>query len=255
MSDAALNGRTAVITGASRGLGAGLAADFHTRGLRLALCARGEIPLADAPGRVFTQRLDVRDASAVEAFAQEAARRLGPIDLWINNAGVLDPIGPMRDVDPAALRENLEINVLGVVHGSQSYTRHVRQRGGEGVLINVSSGAGRRPYAGWAAYCASKAAVDRLTECVQEEEQATGLRAYAVAPGVIETAMQERIRACSEEEFPEVERFRELQRTGGLSRPEFVAGELLRIAFDPSSRPTSVEVRLPAEAPHVRLPR
>jgi len=227
-----LEGRTAVITGASRGLGAGLARTFRARGLRLALCARSHFAedWADAED-VYVESLDVCDAGAVARFTERAAERLGAIDLWVNNAGILEPIGPLSGLDLAAFRLNLEINVFGVAVGSQAYVRHLRAGGRSGVLINVSSGAGRRAYAGWSAYCASKAAVDRLTECIHEEEAASGLRAYSVAPGVIDTAMQAQIRACSQELFPEVERFWELKRNDGFSQPAFVAERMLELAF------------------------
>jgi len=240
-----VGGRTAVITGASRGLGAGLAAAFAARGLRLGLCARSR-PELSGP-EVLTEALDVRDVAAMDAFGTRVADRFGRIDLWINNAGVLDPVGPFRDQPADAVREHMEINVLGVLHGSRTYVTHVRARGSGGVLINVSSGAGRRAYFGWAAYCASKAAVDRFTECLALEEADAELRCYAVAPGVIETGMQERIRTCSEAEFPEVERFRELHQSGAMSRPEFVAEQLLGIAFDAASAPGDVLLRLPPD--------
>src|SRR5262245_66112450 len=86
-----LRGRTAVITGASRGLGAGLARAFRERGLRLGLCARTEPVLAGDP-EVVSARLDVRDAAALAEFAAAVEARFGAIDLWINNAGVLEPI-------------------------------------------------------------------------------------------------------------------------------------------------------------------
>lgn len=246
-----LHGRTAVITGASRGIGAGLAREFRARGLRLALCARS--PCALEPSEeVLCARLDVTDGAAVHAFAAEAEERFGALDLWINNAGVLDPIGPLRDLDPADFRRNLEVNLLGVFHGSQAYVRHLRRRGAgvcaPGVLINISSGAAWHGYAGWSAYCASKAGVDRLTEALQLEEAGSGLRAWAVAPGVVDTAMQERIRSCSEEEFPEVGRFLELKEAGAFNSIPFVARHLLALAFDPEVQPEEVVVRLPAEA-------
>src|SRR5512134_3526290 len=201
-----LAGRTAVITGASRGLGAGLASAFRERGLRLGLCARTAPALPGGPD-VLAERLDVRDAAAVAAFGAAVEARFGAIDLWINNAGVLEPIEPLRDVTPAAARTHLEVNVLGVLFGSQAFVRHLRRRGGEGVLVNLSSGAARKPYAGWSIYCAAKAGVDRLTECIALEEAGHGLRAYAVAPGLIDTGMQAQIRATPIERFPELPRF------------------------------------------------
>jgi len=78
---------------------------------------------------------------------------------------VLEPIEPVRDIAPAAARTHLEVNVLGVLFGTQAFVHHLRRRGGEGVLVNISSGAARKPHAGWSLYCAAKAAVDRMTEC------------------------------------------------------------------------------------------
>ena len=92
-----LNGKTAVITGASRGLGAGLAQDFVSRGMRLALCSR-RAPVLATSDEVLAERVDVRDEKAVDEFALAASERFGAIDLWINNAGVLDPIKPLRDL-------------------------------------------------------------------------------------------------------------------------------------------------------------
>jgi benzil reductase ((S)-benzoin forming) len=239
-----LQGKTAVITGASRGLGAGLARDFHARGLNLGLCARSPLPL-DREKRALCTRLDVGDSKAVDAFAAQVVERFGAIDLWINNAGVLAPVAPLRDVSDAEADAHWRINVNGVLHGTRAFVRHVRARGGEGVLINVSSGAARNPYAGWSIYCAGKAAVDRMTECVQEEERAAGLRAYAVAPGVIDTDMQAEVRASSPEAFPQLPRFLELKRRGAFNTPEIVAEHLLAIAFDPAHRPDRVCVQIP----------
>ena len=229
-----LEGRTAVITGASRGLGAGLAREFHARGMNLALCARGEMELADSD-RVVTARFDISDEAGIAGLVQRAEDAFGEIDLWINNAGVLEPIQPLRDIAVDAYRRHLEINVVGVFLGSRAYVRHLRDRGRGGVLLNISSGAARNGYAGWSAYCASKAAVDLMTDSLQLEEAAIGLRAYSVAPGVIDTHMQALIRACPPERFPMVEKFHQLKRDDQFSSVEFVAEGLLRLAFDESA--------------------
>ena len=241
-----LTGRCAVVTGASRGLGAGLARYFQKQGLHLGLCSRGAPVLAPGDG-VVSRKLDVRDEEAIEAFTKSVEEHLGAIDLWINNAGLLEPIAPLRDTLVADFREHIDVNLTGVFLGTRSYVRHLRRRGGEGVLINVSSGAAWKGYAGWAAYCAGKAGVERLTDCVQIEEEASGLRAYAVAPGVVDTDMQALIRECTPERFPEVERFRERKLEGAFNSPEFVAEHLLAIAFDPERRPEEVAARIPDE--------
>ena len=241
-----VGGRVAVVTGASRGLGAGLARHFAGRGMRLGLCARGR-PVLDEGPDVVSERVDVTDPAAVDRFAATVVERLGRIDLWVNNAGVLEPIEPVRDTDPSAFRDHVAVNLLGVVHGSQAFVRHLRHRGGEGVLVNVSSGAADHAYAGWGAYCATKAAVDRLTEVIQLEEAHHGLRAYAFSPGVVDTDMQAAIRRCPPERFPRVERFRQLERAGAFNSPEHVARHLLALAFGPGGGPPGYRVRVPDE--------
>ncbi len=239
-------GRTAVVTGASRGLGAGIALDFARRGLKVALCSRTPPALA-AGDAVIAECLDVRDEDAVERFTGQVEERFGAIDLWINNAGVLEPIKPVRETSLREFREHLDVNLLGLFLCTRSYVRHLHRRESAGVLINISSGAAWHGYAGWGAYCAAKAGVDRLTECVQLEEEGLGLRAYAVAPGVVDTGMQTLIRQSSPENFPEVERFKEMKRNQAFNTPGFVAKHLLALAFDPAERPAEVAFRLPDE--------
>lgn len=242
-----LRGKVAVITGASRGLGAGLAQAFAQEGLRLGLCARSAPALSEGPD-VVAARLDVRDAAAVQRFCAQVSARLGPIDLWINNAALLDPIGPVRDLDLAAARLHMEVNLLGVLHGTQAYLRHRREVGGGGVLLNVSSGAARSAYAGWGAYCAGKAALERLTEVVALEERASGLRAHSVSPGVIDTDMQARIRRATPDEFPQVQRFLDMKAQDAFSTPPFVARHMLALAFDPQPEQAhEVVIRFPPE--------
>jgi NAD(P)-dependent dehydrogenase (short-subunit alcohol dehydrogenase family) len=241
-------GKVVVITGASRGLGKGMAEAMAARGVRLGLCARSA-PALDESDDVVARRVDVSDEAAVFRFSEQVAERLGPIDLWINNAGVLEPIVFVRELGSEALDRHLAINVRGVLHGTKSYLRHLDQVGREGVLINISSGAALKGYAGWGAYCAGKAAVDRLTECVQLEEAHRGgaLRAHAVAPGVVDTDMQAVIRGKSADEFPMVDKFLDLKEREAFNTPSYVADQLLAIAFDAQARPADVVVRLPAQ--------
>jgi NAD(P)-dependent dehydrogenase (short-subunit alcohol dehydrogenase family) len=238
-----LEGKVAFVSGASRGIGAALAARFAEKGMRLVLCSRGAPALADGPS-VIARRLDVRDADAVESLAAEGEARFGAVDLWINNAGVLEPIAPVRDVSVEAFRDHLDTNLVGVFIGTRCYVRQLRRLGRGGVLVNLSSGAAWKPYAGWGAYCAGKAGVERLTEVVAAEESSIGLRAYAVAPGVVDTEMQARIRAAKDADFPERERFVRRKQTGAFNDPVFVADEILALAFDPERRPDGVAIRL-----------
>ncbi|HEY6624349.1 MAG TPA: SDR family oxidoreductase [Acidimicrobiales bacterium] len=102
----------AVVTGASRGLGAGLAATFAQHGLRLGLCARTE-PTAPPGTEAVTGRVDVTDAADLDRFASSVVDRFGRIDVWVNNAGVLEPIDFLADADPGALAHHVDVNVTG----------------------------------------------------------------------------------------------------------------------------------------------
>ncbi len=222
----AYGGLVAVVTGASRGLGAGMAEALAAEGMRLGLCARTR-PTAPAGAEPVTGSVDVTDAAAVDRFAAEVIGAFGRIDLWINNAGLLAPIGPLADADPAAFRRNLEVNVLGVAHGSATFARHVRTRTGPGVLVNISSGAAVHATEGWAAYCGAKAAVAMVTEVVALEERSSGLAAFALAPGLVDTDMQTLIRSTPVDAFPAVERFHEAHRAGAFNAPAWVTRYLL----------------------------
>jgi benzil reductase ((S)-benzoin forming) len=240
----ALTGRVAVITGASRGLGAGMAARFASAGLHLGLCARHRPELASEAG--VTASVDVTDAGALHAFADAVLERFGRIDLWVNNAGVLAPIAPLADAPEAEIEQHVAVNVTAVLLASRLFARQVRDRQRDGVLVNISSGAALRPYEGWAPYCAAKAAVDMLTEVLDVEGRRWGLRAFAVAPGVVDTDMQLAIRAAEEDQFPEVGRFRSLHAEGAFNSPAWVADHLLDLAFG-AGVPDQVRFRVPPE--------
>src|SRR5262249_54404495 len=128
--------------------------------------------------------VDARDAVAVEAFAAGIGK---PVALWVNNAGVLGPLGRIDQVDAAEMAANIEINVIGYLNGTQSFLRH---RSPDGVLINVASASSTYPVASMAVYCTAKAAVHMLTVTTEQH----GVRAYAVDPGPMDTVMQEQLR-------------------------------------------------------------
>lgn len=225
--------KVAVVTGASRGIGLGVASVFQRHGMKVGLCARSPAapPGIDlSEGRGLYRAVDVTDLVAVETFADVVAATLGPIDLWVNNAGVLAPIGMTRDTDPAAWKKLIDVNVVGVYHGARTYVRLLRSTGHKGCVINIGSGASQAAYAGWGPYCASKAAVDHFTRVLAQEESDVA-RVYCLAPGVIETGMQEYIRQQSEDAFPAVEKFRSMHRDGVLKDVESPASAMLELAF------------------------
>jgi len=244
-----LAGRVAVVTGASHGLGAGMASRFAELGLRVAVCGRKrpEPPVGADRHHVLALSTDVRDSSGIEGFGAAAIERFGRIDLWVNNAGVIEPIGKLADVDPGMVAHHISVNVIGVANGMRTYARHVRSRRGGGVLVNISSGASTTVYPGWAAYCASKAAVDRLSAVVAVEEEGQGLRVYSLVPGLVDTAMQHKVRSSSPEAFPAVDKFLDAERAGHFNSPQWVADAVLELAFADVGIASGSTVRLPDE--------
>jgi NAD(P)-dependent dehydrogenase (short-subunit alcohol dehydrogenase family) len=235
-----------VVTGASRGLGAGLSATLAQHGYRLGLCARTR-PTAPPGAEAVTEAVDVTDAEAVDRFGSRVVARFGRIDLWVNNAGVLEPIDFLADADVGALSHHVDVNVKGALFGSRTFVRHVREREGTGVLVNMTSGAARTVYEGMAVYCATKAAVDMATRVVAGEEASHGVMAYAVAPGVVDTDMQVLMRETPIERLPSANRFVALKEAEAFNSPDWVARFLIDLV-EGKRRPEDVVVRVPDEA-------
>ncbi|HEY1466668.1 MAG TPA: SDR family NAD(P)-dependent oxidoreductase [Acidimicrobiales bacterium] len=238
-----LPGPVAVVTGASRGLGAGMASTFAEHGYRLGLCARTR-PTAPPGAEAVTEVVDVTDAEAVDRFGSMVAARFGRIDLWVNNAGVLEPIDFLVDADASALSHHVDVNVKGMLFGSKTFVRHVRERVGTGVLVNMTSGAARTVYEGMAVYCATKAAVDMATRVIASEEAPHGLMAYAVAPGVVDTGMQVLMREAPVERLPSANRFVALKEAEAFNSPNWVARFLIDLV-EGRQHPQDVVVRVP----------
>lgn len=192
------NGKTVVITGASRGIGADAARQFAAAGANLALLARSAEALdalaAEIGGKVLTAACDVADYGAVAAALGKAHQHFGSLDVLINNAGVIEPIARLEDADPAAWAKLIDINLSGVFNGIRAALPLMKPAGG-GTIITVSSGAAHNALEGWSAYCSSKAGAAMLTRALDLEERANGIRALGLSPGTVATQMQRDIKA------------------------------------------------------------
>ncbi|WUR16008.1 SDR family oxidoreductase [[Empedobacter] haloabium] len=218
----------AIVTGHSRGLGAGIAAALLRRGAAVLGVARGANGALAAQG-VQEVALDLADARAVTAWLDTGAltRFLGDAELAIlvNNAGVVTPVGPPGRQGAAALAQAVAINVTAALQLADAFVA-ATEACADRRIAHVSSGAGRNPYAGWSAYCATKAALDMHAQAVAQDRIA-GLRIASVAPGVIDTAMQAHIRGVEQRDFPALARFVALQREGGLAGADETGARLV----------------------------
>ncbi|MGD9294327.1 MAG: SDR family oxidoreductase [Roseobacter sp.] len=196
-----LSGKTAIITGASRGIGAATALHLADLGATVVLAARNtraleklERQIRDAGGKADPISCDVARAEDVRRLIDVTLLRHGRLDLMVNNAGVIDPIARLADSDPAAWGTIMDINLKGVYYGLRYAIPEMIARGG-GTIINISSGAATSALEGWSHYCATKAAVLSLTRTTHKEYAAQGIRVLGLSPGTVATGMQSSIRA------------------------------------------------------------
>ncbi|MFT6458375.1 SDR family oxidoreductase [Pseudophaeobacter arcticus] len=193
-----IKGKTVVITGASRGIGADAARVFAQAGANLALLARSSDSLAalaqEIGGNALAFACDVSEPAAVAAALQKAHADFGSLDVLINNAGVIDPIARIEDADPAAWGQLMDINIKGVFNGIHA-ALPLMKSGAGGTIINIGSGAAYNALEGWSGYCTSKAGVLMLTKALHLEEASNGIRVLSLSPGTVATEMQRKIKA------------------------------------------------------------
>lgn len=193
-----LLGQIALITGASRGIGAETARAFAAAGAKLCLMARSANELDALASELTTETLvqpcDICDFSAVSTAVDATINIFGQLDIVINNAGAIEPIKHLSSIDPDGWAKVVDINLKGVFYTMRAALPHMLGRG-SGTIITVSSGAAHNPVEAWSHYCASKAGAAMLTECLHLENGTNGIRAMGLSPGTVATQMQREIKA------------------------------------------------------------
>lgn len=190
-----LSGKVAVVTGGSRGIGHAVARALLARGARVVISGTNESGLAEAAGelralarpgeQVLHAVADVREYAAVERLMQTAAEGLGGLDILINNAGV-GIFEPVADMPLDNWHAVIDTNLTGVFHCCRAALPHLRRRGG-GWIINISSLAGKNPFAEGAAYCASKSGLNAFSEALMQELRRDHIRVTYILPGSVAT--------------------------------------------------------------------
>lgn len=196
-----LKGKAAIVTGASRGIGAACARELAARGARVLLLARSadEIEtvaaeIGEAGGQAVAMACDVTDYGAVEPAVARCRSEFGSVDILVNNAGLIEPIARLADSDPAAWVATADVNYKGVYHGMRAVLPAMLEQR-SGVIVNISSGAATGALEGWSHYNSSKAAALSLTRTGDAEYRDQGIRIVGFSPGTVMTGMQVAIKA------------------------------------------------------------
>ncbi len=196
-----LNGKTALVTGASQGIGEAMSRHLAAAGAKVVMFARNgpgleqiAADIAAAGGTAVAVAGDVSVHADLARAVGTAVDRFGALDVLVNNAGVIDPIARLADSEPEAWSRVVDINLKGVYYGLRLAIPEMLKAGG-GVVINISSGAATSALEGWSHYCATKAAVLSLTACAAKEYGPSGIRVVGLSPGTVATEMQTAIRS------------------------------------------------------------
>ncbi len=245
-----LNGKVAVVTGGSRGIGFSIARGLVERGAQVVIAGTDEATVSRAARDLGTSvaavRADVRRYPEVEQVMAMAALRFGGLDIVVNNAGI-GAFMPVAEMPLETWQQVIDTNLTGVFHCCKAALPHLRARGG-GWIINISSLAGHNPFADGAAYCASKAALNAFSESLMQEVRHDGIRVSSVLPGSVRTDFMNRTKEV-------VGPSTRTESPGAGSKdawklaPEDVAEVVLDLLSHPSrSLPSRVEIR-PAQPP------
>lgn len=222
-----------LVTGASKGLGRSLALSIANSGGIVIALARDspelksiEIELKEISEKSIAVSCDLAEFSQISQTAKLIISNFEHLSGIVHNAGTINPIGNMLDIEREKWERTIQVNLLGVqdltrsldsIIGGEKHTR----------LTTISSGAAQRSLHGWSAYCVSKAGLDMWTKCMAEEGENENISALAIAPGIVDTAMQKEIRDADESSFPLLQNFKDYYANGELSNPEDVAIKLL----------------------------
>jgi NAD(P)-dependent dehydrogenase (short-subunit alcohol dehydrogenase family) len=186
-----LAGQVVAITGGGRGIGRATAAALIAQGARVAI-GDIDVPLAERTAEelgagTIGLPLDVTDRASFTAFLDDVERRLGPLDVLINNAGIM-PLSPLVEEPDAITERMVDINLHGVILGSKLALERFQRRG-RGHLVQLASAAGKLGFPGGATYCATKHAVVGLTEAIRAEVRGTKIDVSMVMPVVVDTEL------------------------------------------------------------------
>jgi benzil reductase ((S)-benzoin forming) len=232
-----------IITGASKGLGHSIANGLVSKDNHLFCISRNRnetlINTAETGGcSLDYYEYDLSETAGLDGLMQSIFEKITVKDddviVLVNNAGIVTPVKPTDKSSSGEIVRNVTVNAIAPMILTSLFIKHTGDLNVGKRIINISSGAGKKPYYGWSAYCGSKAAIDLYTRCVSLEQQSREypVKIISFAPGIVDTDMQKELRSATKQDFEQLERFIAYKNDGKLSTPEFVAGKVIELMFD-----------------------
>ncbi|MEO5645429.1 MAG: SDR family NAD(P)-dependent oxidoreductase [Bacteroidia bacterium] len=217
------------ITGTSRGIGKAIAEQLlaDENNFVFGIARTNTI----SHERFSFHALDLSDNAAVSGWEFPVLKDAGKICL-VNNAGIIGSVKHAGKMQADEIASAFHVNLIAPAILTNTFLKNYENFTGKQVIINVSSGAGKNPIDGWSVYCATKAGLDMYTKTIVEELKIDGKRhiyVFAVAPGIVDTSMQDQIRSGSSENFSRIDQFIAYKNTDQLAAPGLVAGKFLAI--------------------------
>lgn len=232
-----------IVTGASRGLGNAIARKLVDKKNYL-LCISRKIDeslvkyASERQCKLSFYEYDLSNVSEIEKLMDTIFDKLNLKEVesisLINNAGTLSPIKPIEKCKDTEIIGNIHVNLIAPIVLTSSFIRNLNSFKGDKRVINISSGAGKKPLYGWSNYCASKAGLDLFTQCVGLEQNtySNTVKIVSLAPGIMDTKMQEEIRKTEKENFQQVEKFIDYKKNGNLLPTDYVAEKVIKLLSD-----------------------
>jgi len=222
-----------ILTGHSQGLGRAIL-DFYLQKENFRIIAISRSKLNLNISRLKELSLDLSNLELLEKeldgiFPDEAFEEI----ILINNAGWIGEIKSVGKLQLQNLNTQIKLNLLAPMYLTNAFVDAYRHQKSKRSVCNISSGAAYKPVAGWSGYCSSKAGLSMFTLTCQQENLESGIRFFSLAPGIVDTAMQDQIRRADEKDFPNLERFKGYKAKGELTRAEEVAKKISYLMSNP----------------------
>ncbi len=232
-----------IVTGTSRGLGEALVVKLLNKSNILFTISRNDneklaFLAKKQSSKLANIKFDLNNLLEIEGLIEKIINDTEKLDIdgyyLINNAGILAPIKPIDKCLSGEIIKNFNVNALAPMIMTSCFIKMTNKFNVEKRVINISSGAGKKPYYGWGSYCSSKAAIDMFTRCIGVEQvnRKHPVKIISFAPGIIDTDMQAEIRRTKKEDFDQLERFVEFKEIGKLKSADFVAGKVIDLLYD-----------------------